>query len=900
MSFAARFFGLPFLSLLALAPRAAAGGDEASWVWWEAEDALRHNFDPRHEFSPEHEILSGGRWIGISGPREKTIFAEYEVDVPEAGVHKFYVRKFWKHGPFRYRFGEDGEWSEIGRDVALMDSVSIRTHLSANWVYAGEVRLPAGKTRLRVELLERDGAACFDSFLLTPELFDPRGKLKPGERYGRAPEGWFPFEPGRDRFGESPIDLRFLNEPEAGSKGFIAAEGERFVHGEAGEPVRFWAANVNKSTIRMDRDEIDSLARLYAKRGVNLVRYHSPVFEGDSRWADPETLDDLFYLVAAMKREGIYTHLSIYFQHWNTMDTAAGRNLYLADYGYEDGQKPFVLHFVDESFQEIMRGWWRDLLSTENPYTGKPLARDPAVMGCELLNEDNYFFYTFAYDRVPEPVMAKLEARYADWVRSKYGSLEAALDAWDEPLERDSVEEGRLQLHSAAEMAREPSPRAASCAAFLARDERRFFEEMGAYLKETLGFGGVVTATNWKTASARRLEPLEKWANGANDFMDHHGYFGRPYQKVSEAFGVQASDRYRDRTATRFESVGDDPEAKSFSIPSNLLVWHGQPHMISEIAWVYPNRHRGEQAPLVAAYGALQGLDAVVWFSTDGSAWQPSIRSQWPIQNPSQLGQWPAAALIFRQGLAAQAEPAARVTLDKGRIFALEGQPVAQTPHLDAMQAEEAGEAGGAEGAEAAPDVIDELAFFVGPIRVDFAEEGGVDGHQVETAALGRYIRRAEREVASSTGELLWDWGAGLVTLEAPAAQFAVGSLGANAPIELGQVRIESDLEYGSVSLVSLDGRPIESSDRILLQVFAEDMNYGWTTSEADGWKTIEDVGQAPIVARELSGAVSLKRSDAAALKVTALDDNGYPVGDAGTADRVELRPDTLYYCIER
>jgi hypothetical protein len=45
---------------------------------------------------------------------------------------------------------------------------------------------------------------------------------------------------------------------------------------------------------------------------------------------------------------------------------------------------------------------------------------------------------------------------------------------------------------------------------------------------------------------------------------------------------------------------------------------------------------------------------------------------------------------------------------------------------------------------------------------------------------------------------------------------------------------------------------------------------------------------------------VKLRRSDAATLKVTALDGNGYPAGAAGTAAEIKLQPGVLSYAITK
>ena len=50
--------------------------------------------------------------------------------MPAAGEWQFWARKFWKHGPFRWRFG-DGAWHEAGRDLGLIDGYELATHIGA-------------------------------------------------------------------------------------------------------------------------------------------------------------------------------------------------------------------------------------------------------------------------------------------------------------------------------------------------------------------------------------------------------------------------------------------------------------------------------------------------------------------------------------------------------------------------------------------------------------------------------------------------------------------------------------------------------------------------------------------------------------------------------------------------
>ena len=166
---------------------------------------------------------------------------------------------------------------------------------------------------------------------------------------------------------------------------------------------------------------------------------------------------------------------------------------------------------------------------------------------------------------------------------------------------------------------------------------------------------------------------------------------------------------------------------------------------------------------------------------------------------------------------------------------------------------------------------------------------------------LSPYINRASKTVKSMTGQLLWDYGRGLVTINAPAAQGATGFLAKAGTVQLADIAVSSANEYGTVLVVSMDSRPLKTSARILVQVMTEDTNCGWTTRDSGGTKTITDLGGPPIVVRNVAGTVTIKRRDAASLKVTALDANGYKrQAVPGGAAAIRLLPHCLYYLIAK
>ncbi len=857
---------------------------QAIWVWWEGEKPAQTNFPERHSFEPanaqEASVLSEGKWIGADGNYGgKTLFLEYEVRVPQTATYYFFTRKFWKHGPFRWRF-DDGEWQVCGRDVSLLDEAPIRQFVVANWVSLGQVKLTAGTHRLRIEVLQNEGAVCFDAFLLTAQYIVPRGKLKPNEKYNLAMDGWFAFEPAPDAFRPSPIDLRFLNEKFAGENGWIIVKDGRFLHSRTGKPVRFWAVNAGPDIVRMDNASVNHLARWLAKYGVNMVRVHGGVWQGND-WTkvDEAYLERLFYFVSAMKKEGIYITLSIYFPLWLRLQPSDG-------YGDYNFQHPFAMPFFNKRFQEVYRGWWRALMTTRNPYTGVALKDEPAVAMVELMNEDSYFFWTFTpYQNVPAQQMEILEREFGNWLKQKYGSLQAAFSAWGgERIRGDDESAGRAGFIGLWEMFNRRDKRAQDTAEFLAKNQRAFFQQMRDYLKRDLGYKGLVQASNWITADARILGPLDKWSNAVCDYMDRHGYFGGPHEGERAGWSISVGDRYDDACALTEVARG--------SLPLMDVIYNGLPSIISEVNWTPPNRFRADFPFLFATYGVLQGTDGVYFFALSGPSWQ-NVLSKFSIQTPVVMGQFPAQALVYRLGLVQEAPVVVEANLKLSDLFALKGAPVAQPMNLDELRARDI--PAGQTATVSQLDTIDPLAHLVGKVQMNFVERD----QPSRIADLSRYIDRNRSLVRSLTGELTWDYARGLVTVNAPRAQGACGFLRQAGNIALRDLTVAAQMEYGTVLVVSLDGQPLRSSRRMLMQVMSEDNNYGWS-APGTGRREIRSLGTAPINVRRFAGTVTLNRSDARQLKVTPLDWNGYPSGKPLTGGKITLQPTTMYYLIER
>ncbi len=874
-----RFCGLMTAGWLGVQPVLAA----ANYVWLEGESAGGEKSDK----------LSGGAMAWL-GPGTKF---QRKLTVPADGTFQFWARSFWAPQSFRWRLG-DGPWNDVATKHGYDDLVDLGPGRKVGWFHAGEVQLKAGPTTLEFEVTDPKTTTAYDCFVLARGAFVPRGKLRPDEKTPVNEPGWFAFEPEPDSFALTPLDLRSLNESFAGEGGVIATRGEEFIHAHTGKPVRFWAVNTGPDMARRSRAEVDLFARSLAKRGVNLVRLHGPVYAGSGARlgaVDTEQIARLHYLVAALKREGIYTCLSIYFPLWVRLGAEN------TDFpGYAGGKHPFALLYFNEKFQALYRSWWDALLTPVNPHTGLALKDDPAVAMAELVNEDSLFFWTFNPDaasdktNLPEPQRALLETQFAAWLRAKYPGKsldEIRASPWQGlAVPHDAFAAGRVGFRPLWAMFNERKPRDRDTAQFLAELQATFYREHHAYLKRRLGFKGLVQASNWTTANAQYFGPLEQWSNAVTDYLDQHGYYEGSHTGDAASYALQAGQKYDDRSALRFRSA--DGKKDDFSNPLFDPGYAGKPSVISEVNFPPPNRLRADFPVLAAAYGALQGTDAVMHFAANAATWE-SRPSKFSLQTPAVLGQFPATALIYRLGLVRTAPKVADLQVTPEELFALTGAPVPAVQNFDALRAADVPPGATLTNVAA----LDSLAFLVGRVSLDFVTAGPA---RSQVTDLTPFVDRTAKVARSQTGELEWNWDKGFVRVAAPAAQGVTGFLSVAGRVDLPDLTVESPLEYGSLLVVALDGQPLGQSARVLVQVMSEEKPFGWQTDAPGGVRTIQNAGQAPILVREFAGTVTFKRP-AAGTRLTPLDANGLATAEpVPFTGELRLRPDTFYYLLTR
>jgi len=819
------------------APRAHPG--EVIWVEGEAaktQDVTRH---PWWYDKVKKDELSGGDFIS-NFSKDKLGLVTYEVSAPAEHDYEFWVRAN-PLGKLSYAL-DAGDWVLIDSSKAV-DSRNIAEDEKPDlrfiaWIKVGALKLSPGAHTLKFKMdSDINNHGMLDCFVLSEGPFTPRGKLKPGEKAAPAAsayagsateDGRWAFTPPKDEFSpDALLDLRGMNEKFAGESGFIrcSKDGSGFVLGN-GKPVRFWAVGdgAERPSPHGSAD-LDQHARFLAKRGINMTRTGINIFSLKNL-ADINTNERelLWRHVAAMKKEGIYT---IFVPIWIGASNLNPKLGFLDDGGNHD----CGLLFYDKKLQEAYKGWMKQLMTEKNPYTGIPLAQDPALAIIQLQNEDSLLWYSGLSEK--GAARKELRRQFGEFLVKKYATLDKAKEAWggaevgrdqDTP---DDFANGEAALAGAWELTQRRGgdgfqKRLNDQYEFLCRTMYDFHKSMADYLKNELGCKQLINAGNWRTADNVMLLDGERWAQSANDVMAINRYNSPVHQGKLAGWAICKGDKF----------TNDSALLNPRTIPVTLKQVEGYPMLITEGLWVPPLGCQSEGPFLVSAYQSLNGVAGYFWNGTNDQAWTewglnsangyvPDTQAKWLCATPMLMGQWPAAALLYRMGYVKRGEPAVSEQRKLEDIFS-RGMPIiaedeGYDPNRDTgLIARESN----------VKDGVDPLAYLVGPVLTKY----GGDPAKSKVADLPKYIDKSKKIVKSNTNELELDYGNGLCKLNAPKAQGATGYLKQAGKITLGDMTIESANEYATVLAVALDDKPLNASANVLIQVGTSERTTGWTT----------------------------------------------------------------------
>lgn len=661
---------------------------------------------------------------------------------------------------------------------------------------------------------------------------------------------------------DSDADVSFLMDAPAGKHGFIRASGGHLAH-DAGR-FRIWGVNVvgfvEGSALLPPKDQSPLWAAELGRLGVNCVRFHfldrtttqtpKGLIDGtraDSRVFDRDQLDRLDYFIYELKQRGIYSDLNL----------NVGRD-------YKPGDEvpdsaligvAKAMTYVGPRLLELQHEYARLLLTHYNPYTHSEYRNEPAIALVELVNENSVLeFWMRNWLRgelkpgAPRnqldftPYYANiLDTRYNQWLAKRMSPAE---------LERLRKLSGLAPGQPVPRLHREefdeaPKERFYAEAAFYTAIESDFFREMKSYLKDTLGVKSIVADTADHTYFIPGL-PLLRSTSANADEVDAHVYWQHP-----SIWGA------------RNTPMVNDP-LHSTVVKLTRSAFAGKPFVVSEVNHPQPNEYLSEMIPVLASYAAFQDWDGIFFYSFEPKLkgeWQPLLADPFDFaEDPVRLAQLPAGALAF---LRADVRPAASVverTYSTAQIDESIRLPESEAPY-----------------------------FTPGfPLSIPLRHATRVRCLDCQpTAAIhddpaGPYL--------SDTRELAWYTSpekGGVVTIDTDRSQALVGFVRANGKATRN-LSVEVKNDFCTVTLSSLDGKPISRSTRLLLTATAREQNTGAKWNERHTLWT--ELGTAPTQIEPVAGWVLLRNIEGAVgMQVEALDGSWRPSGSRIAGRRLEL-----------
>ena len=205
----------------------------------------------------------------------------------------------------------------------------------------------------------------------------------------------------------------------------------------------------------------------------------------------------------------------------------------------------------------------------------------------------------------------------------------------------EAPDRGMVALFAAAETV----ARSADRTQFLTATEKKFFDDMRAFIRRDLNCAAPVTGTIV-------FGPNGKAAQLGMDFIDSHAYWQHP------SFPHRPWDMNDWLVEQR--AMTDEPEHATFKAMDGDRV-AGKPFTVTEYNHPAPNDYQAECVPLLLAWAAQRDVDGV-WLYTYSHVSGPqaldSVKSFFDIrENPAKLGFMALAPALYRDAAALRQAP---------------------------------------------------------------------------------------------------------------------------------------------------------------------------------------------------------------------------------------------------
>jgi len=676
-----------------------------------------------------------------------------------------------------------------------------------------------------------------------------------------------PFPVDHEARVDSGADARFLLDGPAGKYGFIQARDGHLYRGD-GKRFRCWGVNLTGWTIGGEEipshKDAETYANALARLGVNCVRMHfldrpdtpdqmrnegtgGPVTHGprglirgdvnNSREINPERMERLDYWFAQLKKNGIYINFNL--NVGRVFKSGDG----VPDVDLINNAKAFT--YFGPELVALQKEYAKQLLGHTNQYTGLRYADDPAVMTVEVVNENSVLEFWMRNWLRGERV--KGGANYQLDMTPHYQAL--LVDKYNAWLAKNRTPAQLAELHRMAGVAADkpvpfmrrgdhpdaPRLRLDAELAFLTQVEIDFHADMKRYLKDELGVKSPVVPMADHTYFIAN-QPLMRTAL-KGDIVDAHVYWQHP-----AIYG------------RRNEPMVNSPE---LSIIQKLArsTTVGKPFTVSEVNHPFPSEYGSEMIPILASYAALQDWDGIFFYTFEtkiSGEWKPAIADHFDMTlDPVKMAQMPAGAMIFLRGDVSAAKTVLTRSYSTDQISEASRLPRAEMPYYTPG--------------------FDKMIPLVHGSRVSC-----LDCKPSLPAPLP-----PANPIVSDTKELSWktsDGKDGIVSVDTPRSQALVGFVRDNAKVQTRNLSAEIKNDFATITLSSLDGKPINLSNRLLLTTTSRTENTGAKWDERRAMLT--EWGTAPTLIEPVTGWIQLKDLEGAiGVFAQPLDGAARPIG---------------------
>ncbi len=696
---------------------------------------------------------------------------------------------------------------------------------------------------------------------------------------------------------DNATSMSHLIQAPAGGNGFIRIENGRFVN-NAG-PVRLNATNLTGPANFPNHSQADSLSARLARFGINCVRLHYM----DAKYGnflhkempsiivdDPETqrnlnpvqLDKLDYLIASMKRSGIYVDINLHVARWwDERDGFSGKNMRPV---FDKGVDNFEPRMI-----ELQKEYARKLLTHVNPYTGLAYTDDPCVAVVELNNENALFnqYHGGAIDRLPDPYSTELRSQWNKWLKNKYKSTDALLRFWKSDttmlgrnLNSNNVAVQQMLIDGSLRIENGTIPVVKAGSVVLAQAKRDFYQFLvdtehaywfGLYdfLKKDLKVRSVISGTQLGYSPPSVQAEL--------DYIDSHSYWCHP-SPVDSNWRIVNKSMVNSMTCIQ-------------GLAAQRVF--GMPYTVSEYNHPFPNQYGAEGQLMLRSYGRFQGWDGVFEYTYNHqSDFEPKENNYFfsIIARTDVLAHLQACAAIFLRGDVQEGKSTITAPMDYSRYF----DNLTKTNQV---------------GANIRTAGFDIRQTMLHKTAVDLTGKSGTDTASVEKITADKKI------FITDTDELTWNIEQsdfGYFTINTPNTKLFTG-FPKDRKVTLGDVTIaigKTRLGWATVSLVSRKATGFGESGNpasILLAATGMSENKDMSIESAKGDKiTLNKWGEGPVYVEGVPVIVTLP-ADPGKTKCYSLDPGGnrkkeIPVAKSnGGGSEIVLKPEyeTVWYEID-